>query len=99
MKKKNSGLAVAGQTQPEILPGDIFKDRRGELIVIETVTPASVSFKRQGYSAECTCSPGRLLREFTPVKRQSFSEWCIANNTAEKIKNLRALIAAKRLQK
>ena len=99
MKKKNSGLTAAGQTQPEIRPGDMFKDQRGELVTIKSVTPVRVSFQRKGYSAECSCSPQRVLTEFTPVKRQSFSEWCKNNNTAEKIKNLRAMIAAKRAEK
>ena len=99
MKKKNSGLTAAGQTQPEIRHGDIFKDLRGNLITIKTVTPVRVSFQRNGYFAECVCSPQRVLSEFTPVKRQSFSEWCKSSNTAEKIKNLRAMIAAKRAEK
>ncbi|MEG0870357.1 MAG: DUF4222 domain-containing protein [Hafnia sp.] len=99
MKKKNSGLTAAGKTQPEIRPGDIFKDLRGNLITIKTVTPVRVSFQRKGYSAECACSPQRVLSEFTPVKQQSFSEWGKTSNVAEKIKSLRALVAAKRAEK
>ncbi len=29
MKKKINSLTAGGQTRPEILPGDIFKDNRG----------------------------------------------------------------------
>ncbi|PZP66608.1 MAG: hypothetical protein DI604_22115 [Delftia acidovorans] len=53
----------------------------------------------EGYSGECVFPVERFRREFWPVKRQTFSEWCESNNTAEKIHNLRALIAAKRAGK
>lgn len=99
MKKKNSGLTAASQTQPEIRPGDIFMDLRRNLITIKTVTPVRVSFQRKSYSAECACSPQRVLSEFIPVKQQSFSEWSKTSNAVEKIKNLRALVVAKRAEK
>lgn len=99
MRKKNTGLNAGGLAHPEILPGDIFRDSRGELITIKSVTPVRISYQRKGYPDECACTPERLFREFTPVKRQTLSEWCKATDVSGKIQNLRAIIAAKRAGK
>lgn len=99
MKKKISSLTAGGQTPPEILPGDIFKDNRGERVTVKMVTDNRITYIREGYSGECVFPFERFEREFSLVKRQTFSEWCKSNNTVEKIQNLRALIAAKRAGK
>ncbi|WP_410705766.1 DUF4222 domain-containing protein [Citrobacter freundii] len=99
MKKKINSLTAGGQTRPEILPGDIFKDNRGERVTVKMVTDNRITYIREGYSGECVFPVERFEREFSPVKRQTFSEWCKASNTAEKIQNLRTLIAAKRAGK
>ncbi|MDT7353291.1 DUF4222 domain-containing protein [Citrobacter freundii] len=99
MKKKITSLTAGGQTRPEILPGDIFQDNRGERVTVKMVTDNRITYIRDGYSGECVFPVERFKREFNPVKRQTFSEWCKSNNTAEKIQNLRALIAAKRAGK
>lgn len=99
MKRKHTGLTSGGITHPEILPGDIFRDKRGEFVTVKSVTANRVCFIRGGYSGECAFPATRFLREFVPVKRQSITEWCRSNNTAEKIENIRAMIAAKRAGK
>lgn len=99
MKKKINSLTAGGQTRPEILPDDIFQDNRGERVTVKMVTDNRITYIREGYSGECVFPVERFEREFSPVKRQTFSEWCKSNNTAEKIQNLRALIAAKRAGK
>ena len=53
MKKKNNSLTAGGQTRPEILPGDIFKDYRGERVTVKMVTDNRISYIRDGYSGEC----------------------------------------------
>lgn len=99
MGKKHTGLNAGGLAHSEILPGDIFKDNRGELVTVKTATESRITFIRKGYSGECTSSLMRFKKEFTPVKRQTFGEWCKTNNTAEKIRTLRAMIAAGRAKK
>lgn len=99
MKKKINSLTAGGQTRPEILPGDIFKDYRGERVTVKMITNNRITYIREGYSGGCVFPVERFEREFSPVKRQTFSEWCKSNNTAEKIQYLRALIAAKRAGK
>ncbi|GKK96344.1 hypothetical protein NUKP42_33260 [Klebsiella variicola] len=99
MKKKINSLTAGGLTRPEILPGDIFHDNRGERITVRMVADNRITYIREGYYGECVFPAERFRREFRPVKRQTFSEWCELNNTAEKIHNLRALIAAKRVCK
>lgn len=80
----------------QILPGDIFKDRRGEHVTVKSVSHNRIYFVRKGYSGECVFPAARFESEFSPVKQQTFSEWHKANNTAEKIQHLRAMIAAGR---
>lgn len=83
----------------QILPGDIFKDKRGEHVTVKSVSHNRIYFVREGYSGECVFPAARFESEFIPVKRQTFSEWCKENNIAGKIQNLRAMIAAGRAQK
>ncbi|HBT0193451.1 DUF4222 domain-containing protein [Klebsiella pneumoniae] len=99
MRKKNTGFISGGFTHPEILPGDIYQDKRGERVTVLSATPSRICFIRDGYTGECAFPAVRFLREFTPVKRQTIAEWCDTNNTAEKIKKIRAMIAAKRAGK
>lgn len=99
MKKKNTGFTSGDFTHPEILPGDVYQDKRGERVTVLSATQNRICFIREGYAGECAFPAVRFLREFTPVKRQTIAEWCDTNNTAEKIKNIRALIAAKRVGK
>ena len=99
MKKKINSLTAGGQTRPEILPGDIFQDNRGERVTVKMVTDNRITYIREGYSGECVFPVERFEREFNLVKRQTFSEWCKSNNTAEKNQNLRTVIAAKRAGK
>ena len=99
MKKKINSLTAGGQARSEIFPGDIFRDNRGERVTVKIVADNRITYIREGYSGECVFPVERFRREFWPVNRQTFSEWCESNNTAEKIHNLRALIAAKRAGK
>ena len=92
MKKKINSLTAGGQARSEIFPGDIFRDNRGERVTVKIVADNRITYIREGYSGECVFPVERFIREFWPVKRQTFSEWCESNNTAEKIHNLRALI-------
>ncbi|EKK6202706.1 DUF4222 domain-containing protein [Salmonella enterica] len=96
MKKKNSGLTASGLSRPEIRPGDIYRDKSGRRVMIKTVSATRIVFVRPGYSDECFCSPSRLVRDFTPIKKQTFQEWAQANNPLEKTQKLRAMINASR---
>ncbi|EDB3973949.1 DUF4222 domain-containing protein [Salmonella enterica subsp. enterica serovar Poona] len=96
MKKKNSGLTASGLSRPEIRPGDIYQDRHGKRVMIKTVSATRIVFVRPGYPDECFCSPSRLARDFTPIKKQTFQEWARANSPLEKTQKLRAMINASR---
>ncbi|ECZ8441949.1 DUF4222 domain-containing protein [Salmonella enterica] len=96
MKKKNSGLTASGLSRPEIRPGDIYRDKSGRRVMIKTVSATRIVFVRPGYPDECFCSPSRLVRDFTPIKKQTFQEWAQANSPLEKTQKLRALINASR---
>ncbi|EBJ8357637.1 DUF4222 domain-containing protein [Salmonella enterica] len=94
MKKKNSGLTASGLSRPEIRPGDIYQDRHGKRVMIKTVSATRIVFFRPGYPDECFCSPSRLARDFTPIKKQTFQEWAQANSPLEKTQKLREMINA-----
>ncbi|ENS4525542.1 DUF4222 domain-containing protein [Salmonella enterica] len=94
MKKKNSGLTASGLSRPEIRPGDIYRDKSGRRVMIKTVSATRIVFVRPGYPDECFCSPSRLVRDFTPIKKQTFQEWAQANSPLEKTQKLRAMINA-----
>ncbi|EOY2210404.1 DUF4222 domain-containing protein [Salmonella enterica subsp. diarizonae serovar 65:c:z str. SA20044251] len=69
MKKKNPGLTASGITQPEIHPGDIYRDGYGDVVTIRTVTPGRVTYNRNGYLFDCVSSRMRFEKEFTLVKK------------------------------
>ncbi|EAQ5721301.1 DUF4222 domain-containing protein [Salmonella enterica] len=96
MKKKNSGLTASGLSRPEIRPGDIYRDKSGRRVMIKNVSATRIVFVRPGYPDECFCSPSRLVRDFTPIKKQTFQEWAQANSPLEKTQKLRAMINASR---
>ncbi|EBT5400513.1 DUF4222 domain-containing protein [Salmonella enterica] len=96
MKKKNSGLTASGLSRPEIRPGDIYRDKSGRQVMIKNVPATRIVFVRPGYPDECFCSPSRLVRDFTPIKKQTFQEWAQANSPLEKTQKLRAMINASR---
>lgn len=94
MLKNKTGLAASGQTQPEIRPGDIWKDRAGSKIAITDYAHNRVTYIREGYESPCICSPDRLRREFSRIENKNIPEWCREKNLAEKTKKLRDLIQA-----
>ncbi|MFS6814977.1 DUF4222 domain-containing protein [Citrobacter meridianamericanus] len=96
MKKKINSLTAGGQTRPEILPGDIFQDNRGERVTVKMVTDNRITYIRDGYSGECVFPVERFEREFNPVKRQTWREWADANTPLDKTQKLRELINASR---
>lgn len=94
MKKKLNSLTAGGLAQPEIRPGDIYKDRYGEQFTVKNVSHNRIFFIREGYSSECVFPAARFESEFTFVKKQKIYEWCSENNPLEKTKKLRELIQA-----
>ncbi|EAV6571081.1 DUF4222 domain-containing protein [Salmonella enterica] len=72
MKTKNSGLPASGHAQPEIRPGDIYRDGYGDIVTVKTATPERVTYNRYGYSFNCVFPRIRFEKEFTLVKKQKF---------------------------
>lgn len=99
MKKNKTGLAASGKTQPEIRPGDVWKDRGGSKIKITDFAHNRVMYHREGYENPCICSPDRLRREFVKVKNENIPAWCREKNLEEKTKKLRELIQAGKSKK
>ncbi|MGK7244822.1 DUF4222 domain-containing protein [Buttiauxella agrestis] len=99
MKKKINQAQSEGVAQPEIRPGDIYKDRYGEQVTVKNVSHNRIFFIREGYSSECVFPAARFESEFTFLKKQKIYEWHSENNPLEKTKKLRELIQAGRNKK
>jgi len=97
MKKKISGFAASGHAQPEILPGDIFKDKYGGLLTVKTADAYRVTYSRDGYSFLCVASRQRFVRNFTLVSKAppaelSDIERIMRVTGAERIRAVREII-------
>ncbi|WP_134706610.1 DUF4222 domain-containing protein [Rahnella sp. CJA17(1/100)] len=92
MNKKLTGFTASGQTQPEIRPGDIWKDRAGSKITISGFMQNRVTYIREGYEYPCISSVGRFCRDFIPVPDGAISEWCKTNNALAKTQKLKEMI-------
>ncbi|EGK6862576.1 DUF4222 domain-containing protein [Salmonella enterica subsp. enterica serovar Glostrup] len=97
MKRKNSGFAVSGPARPEICPGDIFQDNRGERVTVKMVTDNRITYIREGYSGECVFPATRFEREFTLIREVPPAELSDINRImsvtgAERIRAVREII-------
>lgn len=96
MMRKKSGLNASGQTQPEIRPGDVWKDHYGSRIIILSVSLLRIEYRRVGYDGTCSSSPGRFGRDFEYVKGNSnesdVSRFLSAADGDEKIRVLRGIL-------
>ncbi|MEI9741693.1 MULTISPECIES: DUF4222 domain-containing protein [Enterobacter cloacae complex] len=104
MEKNKSGFSSGGKTQPEIRPGDVWKDSHGSRITIQAFSLKRVTYFREGYSAPCVCSPGRLIREFTLVAKAppaaiSDLDRVLSVVGAERIRVMREIIQERGKQK
>ncbi|EFB7598243.1 DUF4222 domain-containing protein [Escherichia coli] len=69
MKQKNSGFTASGKTRPELMSGDIYRDKYGSTITIKTVDDFRVTYIREGYAYPCVSSHMRFEREFILVSK------------------------------
>lgn len=96
MMRKKSGLNASGQTQPEIRPGDIWKDRRGCRVIILAASPLRVEYRRAGYDKECISSFGRFTRDFEYVdgdmNEKDVARFLTAPDGNDKVRVLREIL-------
>lgn len=98
MMQKKTGTSASGRAQPEIRPGDKWRDSRGSVITISEVAFNRVTYTREGYENPCVCSPDRLRREFVKVASapQTFTAWREDNDLQQKVQRLRNALNARR---
>lgn len=68
MAKKINQTRSEGIAQPEIRPGDKWKDGRGDIVTVESYRFHRVTFYREGYEFPCVQPETRFLKEFMPVE-------------------------------
>jgi len=96
MAQKINQARPEGAAQPEIRPGDKWRDKSGELVSVTGYAFNRVTYVRDGYEHPCIFPVDRFLREFSRVETQTFTEWRTAANPLEKIHKLRELIHSRR---
>lgn len=104
MKKNKSGLSSGGKTQPEIRPGDVWKDNHGSVVTVSECAINRVIYYREDYSSPCICSPERLLRDFrlltkAPPAASSDLDRVMSVTGAERIRVVREIIQERGKQK
>ncbi|HGW6106096.1 TPA: DUF4222 domain-containing protein [Citrobacter werkmanii] len=96
MKKKNSGLNAGGCSRPEIRPGDIWKDRYGDRIIILASSLLRVEYLRIRYDNTCSCSLSRFRQDFEYIEGNmnttDVSRFIQAGDGKEKIRVLREIL-------
>ena len=69
MKKiKFTGLNASGQTHPKIRIGDIFRDKYGDSVVINSVYERHITYRRAGYDYDCVMPVHQFRRDFSLVQ-------------------------------
>lgn len=96
MAKKINQARPEGIAQPEIRPGDKWRDKTGVLVSVTGYAFNRVTYVRDGYGHPCVFPVDRFLREFTRAETQTFTEWRTAGGPLEKARKLRELINARR---
>lgn len=69
MIKKITEKTPRCSAQPEITPGDKWRDERGDIVTIDDIRFNRVTFFRDGFSSPCVQPESRFLNEFQPVCR------------------------------
>ncbi|MGQ3662660.1 DUF4222 domain-containing protein [Citrobacter braakii] len=94
--KYKTGLSSGASPQPDIRPGDIWKDRHGSRVIILASSRQRVEYLRIGYDNECISSPGRFIRDFVRekgrVNETDVKRFLFAADGDEKIRVLREII-------
>lgn len=96
MAQKINQARPEGVAQPEIRPGDKWRDKNGALVSVTGYAFNRVTYVRDGYEHPCIFPVDRFLREYTRVETQTFSEWRAAAGPLDKTRKLRELINARR---
>lgn len=96
MKKKEFGLNAGGLVQPEIRPGDKWRNKSGELVSVTGFEFNRVTYMRDGYEHPCVFPVDRFRREYTQIAPQTFTEWRATTDPLEKTRKLRAMINTRR---
>lgn len=97
MKQKNSGFTASGLFQPEIRPGDIFRDKYGCVVTVKYIAAGRVYFKREKYPFISCLLIDCFLKTF---RREEQAKQKVAKtNASEQLRAIKSMIAARRMKK
>ncbi|PSY93665.1 DUF4222 domain-containing protein [Escherichia coli] len=91
MALKYSGLTASGQTHPEFIRGDIYRDKYGGIVTIISMRERRITYRREGYDYDCVMPVCQFRRDFSlmqAVPRRSPASNAKAEANIRKMKNM-----------
>ncbi|EES0017897.1 DUF4222 domain-containing protein [Escherichia coli] len=99
MKKKNSGFTASDFSQPEIRPGDIFRDNYCGTVTIKGVAERRITYRREGYEYDCVMPVYQFRRDFSLVHAAPRSKPTSREKVRGNIQKMKSMINAFRGKK
>lgn len=97
MKKKNSGFAASDLFQPEIRPGDIYRDKYGCAVTVKYIVAGRVYFQRDKYQFTSCLLKECFLKTFR--REEQAKKKTVKTNASEQLQAIKSMIAARRMKK
>lgn len=94
MTLNKTGFIASGYAHPEIKPGDIYRDNKGRLVMVDKCEYGRVYFIRDGFSFTTELLARVFLDRFRLHRRRKAP--AMSTNAATKVQALRTMINASR---
>lgn len=88
MLKNLFRLPAGGPAQPEIRPGDIWRDAQGRKVIIRSVIPSRVYYDCEGVENICSFPRYYFTDEFTPEPVTARSVFIRSREVLQVVKNV-----------
>ncbi|EJM5003848.1 DUF4222 domain-containing protein [Salmonella enterica] len=94
MTFNKTGFIASGYAHPEIKPGDIYRDNKGQLVTVDKCEYGRVYFIRDGFTFTTELLARVFLDKFRLHRRRKAP--AMSTNAATKVRELRTMINASR---
>ncbi|AXC70700.1 DUF4222 domain-containing protein [Salmonella enterica] len=94
MTLNKTGFIASGYAHPEIKPGDIYRDNKGRLVMVDKCEYGRVYFIRDGFSFTTELLARVFLDRFRLHRRRKAP--AMSTNATTKVQALRTMINASR---
>ncbi|EKO1955336.1 DUF4222 domain-containing protein [Salmonella enterica] len=94
MTFNKTGFIASGYAHPEIKPGDIYRDNKGQLVTVDKCEYGRVYFIRDGFTFTTELLARVFLDKFRLHRRRKAP--AMSTNATTKVQELRTMINASR---